>query len=454
MRLWVIPLAGSLIFAQTQVDLRTQGKDVDFSGGSNVKPMPVGTMLPATCTTGAMFFKSNAPTGSNLYGCAGTSWTIENGTGLQSLATSTVFTITGGNVDFTVNGLPMTLTLGPATITAIGGTDTGTFFVFADYNSGAPALRCYGSPGINFSNYTVSNGFTGAGCTAGTGFPAYSIPLATVDVSSGVIQNPQDHRPLVASDPIIAGAGLSFAGNVISAVSAPGNAGVQRISYALLPACSSLETNAQFLFTDGIGITAHCNGASYAYFYNDQPVSLPGPASGFTAVNAAGGSTISDDQGGLYVHAANGMGDNLVTALKPLSGATDIRAAVVIGSPGGSANACGVVLSDGTTTDSKVTLFGRQSQSNAWLAEYQHYDNYTTGTTSTQRAAAANGSLLWFRVVLSGTTHTYYVSPDGRNWEQFGSETAYETAAYYGVGCDARGTDTSTGMVVASLTAN
>ena len=63
--------------AQTMVDLRTQSKSVDFSGANTTKPFKSGTALPATCGVGETFFKTNAPAGSNLYGCTATnSWSL------------------------------------------------------------------------------------------------------------------------------------------------------------------------------------------------------------------------------------------------------------------------------------------------------------------------------------------------------------------------------------------
>src|SRR5512147_2151403 len=57
-------------YAQTTVDLRTQSKSVDFSGASSTKPAKVGTTLPAVCVAGEAFFKLNAASGRNWYGCS------------------------------------------------------------------------------------------------------------------------------------------------------------------------------------------------------------------------------------------------------------------------------------------------------------------------------------------------------------------------------------------------
>ncbi len=77
--------AASLISGQTMVDLRTQSKSVDFSGANTTKPFKSGTILPANCSVGEMFFKTDAPSGVNLYGCTAlNSWAIQSGGSVPS----------------------------------------------------------------------------------------------------------------------------------------------------------------------------------------------------------------------------------------------------------------------------------------------------------------------------------------------------------------------------------
>lgn len=63
--LFLLTVAG----AQTTVDLRTQSRDVDFSNASSTKPSKSGTVVPATCSVGETFFKTDADAGRNLYFC-------------------------------------------------------------------------------------------------------------------------------------------------------------------------------------------------------------------------------------------------------------------------------------------------------------------------------------------------------------------------------------------------
>ena len=71
--------------AQTQVDFRTQGKNVDFSGVPT-KPFRTGTVLPTTCSVGETFFKTDAVAGKNFYGCTGPNvWTVQAPPNLPAL---------------------------------------------------------------------------------------------------------------------------------------------------------------------------------------------------------------------------------------------------------------------------------------------------------------------------------------------------------------------------------
>ena len=82
--------------AQTAVDLKTQSKDVDFSGATSTKPLQSGTALPATCSTGQLFFLTSAPSGANIYACtAQNTWGLEtggSGSGISGLATNAIVT--------------------------------------------------------------------------------------------------------------------------------------------------------------------------------------------------------------------------------------------------------------------------------------------------------------------------------------------------------------------------
>ena len=76
--------------AQTQIDLRTQTKSVDFTAAVSTKPLKTGSVLPATCQVGDMFFNTAATPGANLYGCTAVdNWSIQGGSS-ESCAYDTV----------------------------------------------------------------------------------------------------------------------------------------------------------------------------------------------------------------------------------------------------------------------------------------------------------------------------------------------------------------------------
>src|SRR5260370_25781107 len=80
----LLAIAAGHSSAQTQVDLRTQSKSVDFSAASSTKVFQSGAILPATCALGQTFFKTNATAGANYYACTSTNtWTLESGNATQ-----------------------------------------------------------------------------------------------------------------------------------------------------------------------------------------------------------------------------------------------------------------------------------------------------------------------------------------------------------------------------------
>jgi len=65
-------VAAGIASGQTQVDLRTQAKNVDFSGALSTKPMRIGAAPPAQCAIGEFFYKINAADGAHIMACTDT----------------------------------------------------------------------------------------------------------------------------------------------------------------------------------------------------------------------------------------------------------------------------------------------------------------------------------------------------------------------------------------------
>ena len=63
---------------QTRIDLRTQGKNIDFSTAASTRTSKTGTLVPAACAIGETFLKTDAPGGKNLYVCTAQNvWTAQ-----------------------------------------------------------------------------------------------------------------------------------------------------------------------------------------------------------------------------------------------------------------------------------------------------------------------------------------------------------------------------------------
>lgn len=206
--------AGAVYGQLTQLDLRLQSRDVDFSSASSTKPLKSGMGLPSSCGQGEMYYRTDAAAGMNVYGCTGSnSWTLEEGAaasvasqlgdfGATATSTTTLSigaacsTSTPCNVRF---GALVYSFAGGATATISGG--SGLAFI---YISSAGVLTVG-------SNVTVS---CGAGCVAQSGvtaFPADSIPLFTWSATNGTwdANGGADQRAFLSSKSVSVGVGIT-----------------------------------------------------------------------------------------------------------------------------------------------------------------------------------------------------------------------------------------------------
>jgi hypothetical protein len=210
--------------AQTQVDLSSQSKNVDFSKAISTKPAQVGPTLPPACSTGQIFFDSSSPAGQNIYACTATNtWSPEGGAGggsgpgmasqfgdfniantsatVQTLGAScstvTPCQIRTGAVLFTMTA-PVTLTLG-------GTAANGTIFWYLS------SLQVLTAGHNSAATLTCS-----AGCSVATGvtsFPPDSIPLWRTTFVANVLDAisfvAMDKRAIYSRDVIAVGPGVS-----------------------------------------------------------------------------------------------------------------------------------------------------------------------------------------------------------------------------------------------------
>jgi hypothetical protein len=204
----LLALAAGPLAAQTQVDLKTQTKDVDFSGAPTTKPVKAGTALPATCGAGELFFKTNAAPGGNLYLCtAANTWTPS---GLSSASQATDFLVTAAGASATVQCTVCQYGIGEKTfvvssnmsasaLTGAGGSTTVFFF-----------LDPTGTPQFGYDG-TIVTGVTLVGLAGEpmiTSFPGDSIPLATCAIAANQFTSCTDFRAVYRRSVAIAGSGI------------------------------------------------------------------------------------------------------------------------------------------------------------------------------------------------------------------------------------------------------
>ena len=232
--LWALSLP--IVFGQTAVDLRTQSKNVDFSGAPATKPMQTGTTIPATCATGQMFFLTSAPAGSNLYGCEATNvWTLEGGgSGGGSGATAanqltdavcmrtsnTVATCSfpSGGTDFGSSNYSIALS---AAWTVTLGSTSGLTTFYQYWNPVSPGTVSIDTTASSFSGITCNIGCTLANAGV-SGYPADVKPISRL--TAGVTANQWDSfanclpansqgciddRALLSTSVVVAGANLT-----------------------------------------------------------------------------------------------------------------------------------------------------------------------------------------------------------------------------------------------------
>ncbi len=184
---------------QTRVDLKGQARNIDFGDATLVRPFRTGTLLPATCVVGEMFFKTTPPR-ARADGCVATNAWMAQGAAAGDAVLQVVFTnattLTLGS-DCSASkpcryriGSTVYSRVAPSTVQVSSG--TGTVFVYLGANGDIIAGRG--------SAFTPS--ITCSGCTAAisvTGFPADGIPLQTWSAINGVWDPTGDDQRAVLS---------------------------------------------------------------------------------------------------------------------------------------------------------------------------------------------------------------------------------------------------------------
>jgi hypothetical protein len=214
--LLLVTLGGAALYGQvTQLDLRMQSRDVDFSGSSATKPFKSGTGLPSSCGQGEMYYRMDAAAGMNVYGCTtSNSWTLEQGPPAASMASQLG--------DFAVTATSATaLAIGPGCSTSTPCTVRFGAQVYS-FGSGAAATISAGSglaiiyvssAGVLTVGHNVTASCSG-GCVTQSGvtaFPADAIPLFTWSATNGSwdANGGVDQRAFLSSKSVTAGVGIA-----------------------------------------------------------------------------------------------------------------------------------------------------------------------------------------------------------------------------------------------------
>jgi len=132
--LCVLLMCGVSALSQTQLNLGTQAKNVNFGSISITKPVTIVTTISGvTCTVGQIAFVSTASPGQNLYGCTSTNvWSLLGGTGsgsgtVTSVGISLPALFTCGAPVTTSGTLACTYSLTPGLVAGTNVTITGTW---------------------------------------------------------------------------------------------------------------------------------------------------------------------------------------------------------------------------------------------------------------------------------------------------------------------------------------
>src|SRR5438445_170144 len=91
-------LATHALAAQTQVDLSTQSKGVDFQSAPYTKPLRSSSTLPTVCAVNELLLLTSAPPGSNIYACLAPNTWVPQGGSAQAV------TIQNGSVNIGSRG--------------------------------------------------------------------------------------------------------------------------------------------------------------------------------------------------------------------------------------------------------------------------------------------------------------------------------------------------------------
>lgn len=220
--LLILAVAAKMVSAQTQINLQTQSRDVDFSAASSTKPAQTGTFLPSSCSPGSVFLLLSSPPGQNVYVCTSSGiWSLQ-GNGGGAAPNVMALTASGSALSIGANCgslSPCNVRLGNTVFALTAG-------MTATAVSGAGSAYIYlSSAGVVTVGHTMNVSCSG-GCVAQsgiTGFPTDSYPIAIWQATNGTwSQSGIDARAPLGRDLVLTGNGLtSNSSGVATTLSVP-----------------------------------------------------------------------------------------------------------------------------------------------------------------------------------------------------------------------------------------
>jgi hypothetical protein len=209
----------------TQINLATQGKNIDFTGAPFTRPLKTGTALPATCSPGDLFFKTDAAAGQNLYGCTAVNTWLP-----QSVSAPAGLGDPGSNGIVLRTGVNTTSAVGAPVGAIVGTSDTQTLI-----------------------NKSIDASEINGGTLSGTRLPAFSGDISTSAGSSATTLATVNSSPGAYGDSTHA-VQLTVDGKgritAVSQVGISGGGGGAISSGTLVAIPSSCTTGALYFATD------------------------------------------------------------------------------------------------------------------------------------------------------------------------------------------------------------
>lgn len=157
-KLLIVAAISYSLTAQTRVDLRTQAKQIDFSGAASTKPLKVTDQLTSTCTAGEVVLNTGGPAGMSLYACTSpNTWTAQGavsvasgGTTVGSATTVNFATGTGLTTLVSNTGSEITIqsALDPVAVATQPGLQTGGALRCASSGGSPQTYQCSLNPAL------------------------------------------------------------------------------------------------------------------------------------------------------------------------------------------------------------------------------------------------------------------------------------------------------------------